>query len=486
MRDALARIRGSRFARSVFTLAAGGVAAQAAVFLARPVLTRLYAPEAFGVLGEFVALSALLGLLATLRYEDAVVLPERDDRARALLALCIGVALAVCGLAALALSPREAIARWLDTPDLAPLLPLVPFVALLFAWGNAAQAWLARTHAFRLIAVGIGLQSVAAVAVQLLAPEAGGAGLVFGSVAGAMAFALVLMGGALVQKALVGAAPAAMAEVARRYTRFPTLGLPATALGQIGTRLPPLALAALFGPAVVGQFGTAAAAVLVPLAFLGDAVGQVFAVHGAEAEREARLAPLAEKTLGRLLGVVLYPVAAVALVGPELFGLVFGEAWRPAGEYARLLAPWLALSVVVPPLTRAFDATERQDRELVASGLVALGVVGGVAVGAVLDQPLAAMLALGIGGGIGRLGQLVLVMNVAGVGASGLWRAARAPAARAVLCLAPAAVAALFGPFWLVLSLAVAGGVACWAWELRHKTASGAGRAPEATGPESL
>ena len=472
-------MRAGRFARSVLTLAAGGVAAQVVVFAARPVLSRLYTPEAFGVLGEFVALSALVGLLATLRYEDAIVLPEREDRARSLLALCVGVSLVVCGVAVLAVSPRERIAAFFESPPLAPLLPLVPLVALLYAWGNASQAWLARGHRFRLISVAIGLQSLSTVAVQLLAPETGAAGLVFGSVAGAIAFALVLMGSALRERVFVGVAPGALAEVARRYVRFPRLGLPATALGQVGSRLPPLALGALFGPAVVGQFGLAAASVLVPLAFLGDAIGQVFAVHGAEAQRSASLAPLAERTLRRLLGLVLYPIAAVAILGPDLFAFVFGEPWRLAGEYARLLAPWLALSVVVPPLTRAFDATERQDRELLAGGAVAMGVVVGLTVGSVLGTPEAALLALGLGGAAGRLVQLVLAMSVAGVGARGLGRAAAGPLARAAVCIAPALVAfAVSTPLWTFVA-AVAGGLVYAAWTLQHENASG-DESPEA------
>ncbi|MEL6616945.1 MAG: polysaccharide biosynthesis protein, partial [Bacteroidota bacterium] len=247
MRGVASRLWRSRFSRSVLTLLAGGAAAQTVVFLARPVLTRLYSPEAFGVLSEFVALAALLAVLATLRYEDAIPLPDPNARAGALLALCATVALGVCGVAAVALMPREAIAAQLGAPALAPLLPFVPLAALLYAWGNAAQAWLARADRYRAIAFGLGAQAVGTVALQLAAPELEAAGLVFGSVLGAVLFALALLGWALASGALVGVSPEAIVSVARRYARFPRLGLPATALGQIGARLPPLALGAMLG-----------------------------------------------------------------------------------------------------------------------------------------------------------------------------------------------------------------------------------------------
>lgn len=473
MRAWASRLWRSRFSRSVLTLVAGGAAAQAVVFLARPVLTRMYTPEAFGALGEFVALAALLAVLATLRYEDAIPLPTQHDGAGALLALCAAVALGVCGVGAVALLPREAIADRLGAPALIPLLPFVPLAALLYAWGNAAQAWLARADRYRAIALGLGAQALGTVGVQLAAPGLEAAGLVLGSVAGAVLFAAVLLGWALASGALVGVSPEAIVQMARRYARFPRLGLPATALGQVGARLPPLALGAMLGAASVGHFGLAAASVLVPLALVGDSVGQVFGVHAAEAHRSGGLGLLARRTLGRMLGVVAYPIAAVALVGPDLFAFVYGDVWREAGLYARLLAPWLALSVLVPPLTRSFDATERQDREILAGALHAVGVVGGLTVGATLGSAPEAILALGVGGALGRLGQLIVAMRVAD--ATGLWRVCRPPLLRAGACLFPSVLAAALGARWAAIGLAILGGLVCWALELRPSPEAASG-----------
>ena len=74
-----------------------------------------------------------------------------------------------------------------------------------------------------------------------------------------------------------------------------------------------------------------------------------------------------------------FPVSAVALLGPDLFGAVFGEPWRPAGDVVRVLAPWLWLASVAPPLTRAFDVTERQTAELASGAATALLIGAGLA-----------------------------------------------------------------------------------------------------------
>jgi len=52
-------------------------------------------------------------------------------------------------------------------------------------------------------------------------------------------------------------------------------------------------------------------------------------------------------------------VAVMLAGGPWLFGLVFGEQWTVAGEYARILALPIALQLVVVPLTPLLSALGR-------------------------------------------------------------------------------------------------------------------------------
>ena len=42
--------------------------------------------------------------------------------------------------------------------------------------------------------------------------------------------------------------------------------------------------------------------------------------------------------------------ALLMTLGPAMFAWAFGEAWRPAGELARALAPYIALHFVAAPL----------------------------------------------------------------------------------------------------------------------------------------
>ena len=62
--------RKASFAGDVLKLVSGTTFAQLLAILAAPVLTRLYAPDAFGILALFSSITGILGVIACLRYES--------------------------------------------------------------------------------------------------------------------------------------------------------------------------------------------------------------------------------------------------------------------------------------------------------------------------------------------------------------------------------------------------------------------------------
>ena len=71
--------RKTSFAGDVLKLVSGTTIAQLVGILITPVLTRLYAPEAFGTLALFTSITSILGVIACMRYELAIMLPESDE-----------------------------------------------------------------------------------------------------------------------------------------------------------------------------------------------------------------------------------------------------------------------------------------------------------------------------------------------------------------------------------------------------------------------
>src|SRR5256885_405341 len=99
--DRTSTARPTAFARSVLTLASGTAAAQALLALSLPVLTRLYTPADYGALAVFSSTITVLLVLASLRFELAIPLPESDEDAASLLALSFLVLAGIAGAVAL-------------------------------------------------------------------------------------------------------------------------------------------------------------------------------------------------------------------------------------------------------------------------------------------------------------------------------------------------------------------------------------------------
>ena len=69
------------------TFASGTAVAQLLLALAMPVLTRLYTPADYGALAVYSSMLTVLVVVASLRYEPAIPLPEDEMTAGSLLVL---------------------------------------------------------------------------------------------------------------------------------------------------------------------------------------------------------------------------------------------------------------------------------------------------------------------------------------------------------------------------------------------------------------
>jgi len=68
------------FVRYSGELLLGNLIAQGILVASAPILTRLYAPEEYGVLGTYSAFVIVLSAIATLRYELAIMLRSKTKK----------------------------------------------------------------------------------------------------------------------------------------------------------------------------------------------------------------------------------------------------------------------------------------------------------------------------------------------------------------------------------------------------------------------
>lgn len=345
------------FARDTLLLAAGLGGAQALTLAVMPLWSRLYGPAEFAAWGLWLSVVAVVSTLLLLRYDTCIVIARSDAEARALLRLCLRLALGGgLVLAGLVWALPAAAQAALGLQALGGWLPLAVLGGALAAAVAAGLAWANRQRAYTRITTA----RIAVAAAGALA----GSGFGWTGIVGGLLLSQLIAGGVglLVLGRERGSAEG-VAAAARRHAQAPRYLWPSALLDTVTQQLP-MALAVLwFTREEAGQFSLAWRVLAVPVLMLAGAAGTVFyerfaalaadaAARGAAADRAAARALLL-RTWRAFALIGLAPTVVMLLWGEPLFAALFGEGWRPAGALAAVLMPMLWAMLVSSPTSGA-------------------------------------------------------------------------------------------------------------------------------------
>jgi O-antigen/teichoic acid export membrane protein len=357
----------SDFSKSVTVLAGGTVFAQSLSLIASPVLTRLYSPTDFGILAVFISLLSVISVVASLRYEVAIPIPDSKEDAFALVAISLLILVGTVALTALSVGFfGDFIATHANVLIVKPYLWLLP-IGMAFTGAYQVLSSLAiRQRNFRLLANTKINQSITLVICQLvfgiINPSAlyllasnilGSSAGVYKLSKGAYTFFTEIEKSHLLKR---------FKYVALRYIRYPLIFGSSSLLNAVGLNLPALLLAYVYSPQVVGWYGFAQRVIALPMTMVGQSVAQVYIGEAALLRREhpKGLRPLFLNTTKKLLMLGAPPLLLLGMVGPQLFKLVFGENWQEAGIMMQVMVPMFIAQFVVVPISQTLIILERQ------------------------------------------------------------------------------------------------------------------------------
>lgn len=388
--------KSSSFTRNVLVLMSGATLAQAVPLAASPVLTRLYTPEDFGILGLFVAVTTVVGSMATGRYEMAVMIADTDKDAFDLTILCFVIAtgLSIATLI-IVLALKEPIARLLGSPAIEQWLLLAPLTILLLGFFNALTYFNLRQKRFATVARATATKSFAAVVVQLLAGVASmrPAGLILGQVASGFASNERLLRPLMAAKGGRAIDASRMRQLGRRFVRFPLLGAPSVLANNAANQALTVLLAVFYSVSSVGYYALVQRAMGLPASLIGQSMSQAFFQSATEARAATGSARRVYRATTKRLVLIAVPGFGLAfLVAPAAFSFIFGEEWHVAGVYARVLAPLFLVRFVVVGVSTVANVFERQDVSLIWNVALLVINVATIAVSAALGLSVPEML----------------------------------------------------------------------------------------------
>lgn len=345
----------SEFARNSLTIFSGNVVAQAIPFIAEPFLARLYQPKDFAVLAVYLSVANLFSIIATARYELAIMLPKEDRKAANVLGLSILISFIVSALSFLIILLFNAkICKILNNQDVSSYLYLVPLSVLSVAWYQIFNYWNSRKKRFKNVMFSKTTQSVTTVGVNL-GFAIRSLGLVLGQFLGFL-FGSFVLGFVFWRKdkdKLRMITRKEMKAVAVEYQDFPKINSIHAFFDVLKQSGEVFLLSFFYMKENVGLHSRTLRLLFAPSSMIGSAVGQVFYQKASETfQNGGDLRGLLIKVL-KIMALIALPVfTLVAFFGDDLFAWFLGEPYRMAGYYGRFLAPWLFFNFITMPVSQ--------------------------------------------------------------------------------------------------------------------------------------
>lgn len=348
----------SEFVRNVLTLMTGTTIAQAIPIAISPILSRIYSPSDYGLFALFMSVASIISIVATGRYEMAVMLPEEDEDAVNIVGLSLIIAFFISLLTLIVVWLfNDLISALLANKEISEWLYFIPLTIFLTGAYQTFNYWSNRKKQYKRLAISRVFQAVATSGTNL------GMGLSGFGVSGLIGAGLIGQG---VSTGVLGwqvwredkeqikhLSREQIKKNAVRYKDFPLVNS-LQAFGDVVQSSGVIfVITAFFGSTVVGLYSFTMRVLTTPLGLISSSVGQVFYEKAsATAKYGGDLQGLVKRTMIKL-GLIALPICLIFLLfGPALFSFVFSSKWREAGVYMRILAPWIFLRFMVAPLSQ--------------------------------------------------------------------------------------------------------------------------------------
>ncbi|AUX90979.1 oligosaccharide flippase family protein [Acinetobacter sp. ACNIH1] len=354
------------FFKAVSVLVGGTAFAQVIGLICLPILTRLYSPEDYSVLGVYIAIVSILSVIACLRLEIAIPIPDSDREAKdlLLLAFIINIVFIVFLYILLALL-HPFLEGFHVIQQLSFWIWFIPIGVLLSGIYSTLQYWSTRKKRFREIAKTRMTQAISGNGASLVV------GATSGSFGGLILGQLFSFGGGLLKLSI--SAYKDLKEVKEnsnlkltlyKYKDFPKYSTFEALANTSAIQLPLIIIAYfLLGPEV-GFLMLAMKVLGIPMGLIGSAMSQVYLSHAPKYHQDCKLYEYTLDVIKKILKITFIPFFILALISPYIFGIVLGEQWSEVGYYILAMIPWYFMQILSSPVSMSLHAIGEQKKAL--------------------------------------------------------------------------------------------------------------------------
>ncbi len=415
--DIMSFIRNSSV-RNFAKLLSANIVAQVIGLIVYPILTRIYAPEDFGLMNLFLSISGILVILSTAEYYNAIVLPKEESEGESVAYLCLCILLLVVGITGISVFFSTEIAQLFNTPALANYYWLLPISILITGGWNILNYWYIRHTQYTSISKYQLSQSTFSAVAKIGFGHAGilQGGLIYSMVLAPLLSLIIRLAELYrsgIKKHFLPPSGSNIKAIAQRYKKFPLFSLPRSFVNMVAGQLPVLLLTPLFGSEYIGWWSMALLLGFTPINMITRSIYQVLYQH--TTARVNNKQPIGSYFRRFTLWVLATGIPAFGLlywILPNLTTWFLGDGWEATSVYLRWMLPWLLCSILTASTGFLADIFFKQQIGFAFEILTAILRIVAVAIGIWQADFTLAIICYAIGTAISILAQYIWLVGL--------------------------------------------------------------------------
>lgn len=366
-------INRSDYVKDVLTLMTGTTIAQLIPILLSPIISRVFVPDDMASFATYMSIISIFGSFITLKFELAIILPEKDGDSMALTIACITISF-IISLIILILFMifgtgfLEVITnKKIENPY---WIYFIPFSVFTIGAFSSLNYWQNRKSHYNILAASRVSQSVFMTGSQigfgLILIKS--MGLILGEIFGRLS-ATFILAYKTIKDDLVFIKSVSRKKIIsqlKRYKNFPKFSLPADLINVGTNQIPVFVFGKFFPSQILGNYFFMDRILNAPISLIGRAILDVFKQRAsADFTMNGNCKAVFVKTFKTLVVAAIIPTILTFIFAPFLFKTIFGSNWELAGEYARIMALLFFFRLTSSPLSYMFYIAEKQHYDMI-------------------------------------------------------------------------------------------------------------------------
>ncbi len=352
------KIKSSEFLVNSLTLLTGTTISQGILFGLSWLLARIYSPSDFGVLTIFTSIGGMLGIIATGRYELAIVIAKTKKDAFHLfvLSLFITVFLSVFFLIVFIVFNQQ-ICNYYGSDRISTWLYFVPFSVFFTGIFLSLNAWFNREKRYKTMSIyklyGAGFLAFFQVGFSYISKSSG---LIIGNLVTRITenFIYTISFFRITKKEDRDFSTIKISKIkqlARQYKDFPMVNSLHAFSDMARDGVAIMLISKYFGEETVGFYALTLRALKTPLIFIGGAINRVFYEKSTEYKEKKVLYKQTISLLKKLFLIGIPIFVILFFVAEMFFKFYFGDEWSVSGTYAKIMTAVFFVNFITSPIS---------------------------------------------------------------------------------------------------------------------------------------